>query len=101
MTPSVKKVPIKLPPKPVTKDVVKTAVSAKAKYKSISMVKAKEIRITLEDDTMLVANGGLAADIYAYLMDCERYCAGHPGTVAPYVGKEMWSRLDPEGKEIK
>ena len=65
-------------------------------YASAGLVKAVDINILLEDGTRLVATGGHAADIYNYLMDCERYCATNIGTVSPYLGP-MLNRFDPSG----
>jgi hypothetical protein len=62
-------------------------------------LKATEFKVTLSDGTTLLAAGDLAADVYNYLMDCERYCATHQGTVAPYLGPRM-DRIDAKGNKV-
>ena len=69
------------------------------KFESTGLIKAAAINILLEDGTTLTANGPHAADIYNWLMDCERYCASHPVTIAPYLGP-TFNRLDPAGNKI-
>lgn len=81
-----------LPPKP-------GVLPVKKQYDSTDLVKAVKITIVLEDGTQMVAEGGHATDIYAWLMDCERYCASNPGTVSGYQGPPF-NRVDPEGNKI-
>ena len=98
MTPTQKKTPVKLPPRPNAKIAAPIAVKVET-YGRAQNSKANHIRIELEDGTTLTADGGHAADIYIYLMDCERYCATHLGTVAPYLGPMLY-RKDPNGREV-
>jgi hypothetical protein len=81
-----------LPPRPGT-------VPVKKQYDSTDLIKAAEITIQLEDGTRLYAKGNHAADVYNWLMDCERYCASNPGTVSPYLGPPFL-RFDTDGNNI-
>jgi len=95
-----KKLTIALPPKPSrTNKSTKLQKDAAPTYGDPQYVKAYNIRIDLEDGTYLTATGDQAADIYFYLMDCEKYCATHSETVAPYLGP-AFSRLDTTGSII-
>lgn len=101
MTPVTPKLTRQLPPRPprttsTTRPVPPTRQPA---YINSGDIKATEVRITLEDGTVLHATGGHAADVYSWLMDCERYCASHPGTIAPYLGPKL-IREDPTGAPI-
>jgi hypothetical protein len=96
MTPATTKRQLPARPTAITKTV--TAPTVKT-YINSGDIKATDIRITLEDGSTLTASGGHAADEYNWLMDCERYCASHPGTVAPYLGPKL-NRVDVAGKPI-
>ena len=71
----------------------------KKQHESTDSLHAVEITILLEDGSKMTAKGGHAADIYAWLMDCERYCASNPGTVSGYQGPPF-NRVDLEGNPI-
>lgn len=94
-----------LPKKPDTKATIASAMARnlaladKAKPAAADSLKATEFKVTLSDGTILLAKGAHAADVYSYLMDCERYCATRPGTVASYLGPRM-NRIDSEGNKV-
>jgi hypothetical protein len=89
--------PRALPPHPSRKPVT-PAKPEPPKYKRSEEVKAKDIRIELEDGTTLVATGGHAADLYNWLMDCERVCASRQ-LVSPYLGP-TFRRIDEAGNTV-
>lgn len=86
---------IKLPPKPssLANAPVLAPVAVKIQPKAV------KFRVDLEDGTYLLAQGDIAADIYAYLMDCERYCGSRMGTVMIYMGPGL-EKFSQDGKKI-
>jgi hypothetical protein len=90
--------PLKLPPKPNLNKQVEKPVAAVRPVASNEQ-KATEVKVTLTDGTYLYASGDAAADIYAYLMDCERYCGSHMGTVMIYFGPGL-TRYNASGEKI-
>lgn len=96
MTPATTKRQLPARPAALTKPAVAPAAKT---YINSGDIKATDIKITLEDGTVLTASGGHATDVYNWLMDCERYCASHPGTIAPYLGPRL-NRVDPAGKPV-
>lgn len=79
---------------------MKTAAAPAVKpYELAGKIMATSVKVTLSDGTSLVAEGGHAADVYNWLMDCERYCSSHPGSICPYLGPTL-VRVDASGKPI-
>ena len=78
---------------------INTPVPTKKTYAIADQLKAVEFKVTLSDGTVLFAEGGHAADVYNYLMDCERHCASTIGSVSPYLGPGLL-RLDDKGNKV-
>jgi hypothetical protein len=89
-----------LPPKPTFNKPNPVTTVEKNQVINPDMQKAVLFRVDLADGTYLEAKGDHAADIYAYLMDCERYCATRPGTVMNYIGP-MVNRYDKDGNLMR
>lgn len=96
---SIKAKLVNLPPRPgkVVKPEIKEAQPKKVA--SPDSQKAVLFKVELADGTYLQAEGDHAADVYAYLMDCERYCASRQGTVMIYMGPHLY-RYDSNGIRI-